>query len=70
MVHKVENGQKLIVFDTLQVEKGMFMTISSQYLFEERGTCCQDHFVSLNLVIITGECHIKEVFVFSQLFKC
>ena len=45
------------------------MLISPENGFEERGASGENHFVSLDLLVIAGEGDIKEIFVFPQFPK-
>jgi len=65
-VHEVEHTEQLLVLDPLQVEEGVLVGVAPEHVPEEWGACGQDDLVSLDLGIITGESHIKEVFFLPQ----
>jgi len=66
VVHEVEHSQKVGVFHAFQVQKWMLMGILPQHAPEEGAARGQDHLVGLDLIIITGQSHVEEVFVFTE----
>ena len=48
----------------------MLMWISAEEILEERTAGGEDDFVGLDLVILTGKSHVKEVPIVPQLPEC
>ena len=67
MVHKVQHSQHILVFNALQIKKWVRVRISLQHRSKERAAGRQNYFVRLQLVSLTGECHVEKVFVVPQL---
>ena len=67
MIHKVQHCQHVLVFDAFQVEERVGVWISLEDRSEEWAACREDNFVGLHLLPLTGQCHIKQVFVLPQL---
>jgi hypothetical protein len=65
VIHEVEYRDKVSILDTLQVQQRVLVLITPQDSTEEGRTSRQDHFVCLQLVILTSKSNIKEIFVFS-----
>merc|ERR1719186_1369397 len=66
VVHEVEHALEVRQLDTLEVDERVLVGVATQDVPEEWATGTQNNFVCINLLIITSEGHIKEVFVFSQ----
>ena len=66
VVHEVQDGLEVSESDAPQIEKGMCVGVSSEHSSEERRARRENNFVRLDLLIITGQSYIKEVFVFPQ----
>ena len=69
MIHKVEDRHKVDVFDALQVQQWMFMTVSFQDSPEEGGAGGENNLVRLDLIVVTGQGDVKKVFVLSEFPK-
>ena len=67
VVHEVQDGLEVSESDAPQIKKGMCVGVSSEHGSEERRARRENNFVRLDLLIITGQSYIKEVFVFPQL---
>ena len=67
VVHEVEDGQEVGVLHPPQVEEGVGVGVPLQNGPEEGRAGREDHLVGLDLLIVTCQGHIEEVFVFSQL---
>ena len=46
------------------------MRILSQDVPEKRGARCQYHLVSLHLIVLTGDGHVKEILIITKLSEC
>ena len=66
VVHEVQDGLEVSESDAPKIEKGMSVRVSSEHGSEERRARRENNFVRLDLLIITGQSYIKEVFVFPQ----
>ena len=66
VVHEVQDGLEVSESDAPQIKKGMCVGVSSEHGSEERRARRENNFVRLDLLIITGQSYIKEVFVFPQ----
>ena len=69
MIHEVEHCHQVDILDTFEVEEGVGVRVLFQDTPKERGASREYNFVCLHLLVITGQGHIKEVFVLSQLPK-
>ena len=67
VIHEVEHSLEVGVTDPLHVEERMLVRVPPENVLEERTAGGEDDFVSVDLFIIAGQGHIKEIFVFSQL---
>ena len=54
VVHEVENGDKVDVLDSFQVEKRVFMPVPFQDGPEEWGAGGEDDLVRLDLIVVAG----------------
>ena len=54
MIHEVENGDKVDVLDSFQVEKRVFMPVPFQDGPEEWGAGGEDNLVRLDLIVVAG----------------
>ena len=66
MVHEVQHRLQVAELDALEVEKGVCMGVLAEDSSEEWRACGEDHLVRLDLLVVAGECHVKEVFVLSE----
>ena len=48
----------------------MLVGVAAQHISEEWRTGTQDHFVSLDLTVITSKSNIEEIFLFTDFFQC
>ena len=67
MVHEVQHTDQVCIFHTLEIEQRMLVPVSPKDSAEEGGAGTEDHLVGLQLLVLTGQGDIKEVFVFTQL---
>ena len=71
VVHEVEDTHQLSVLDTLQIKQRVIVGIFPENVSEEGTAGADDHFMSLDLVIIlTGKRHVKKLFIVSNFSKC
>ena len=54
VVHEVEDGDKVDVLDSFQVEKRVFMSVPFQDGPEEWGARREDDLVRLDLIVVAG----------------
>ena len=59
VVHEVEHGLEVGVLHTLQGEERVLVVVSTENISKVGAAGREDHIVSLNLLIITGQCYIK-----------
>ena len=64
LIHEVEDTDKLLVLDPLEVEEGMLVGIAPHHISEEGRASGEDHFLGIDLGLITGKRHIEKVFLF------
>ena len=69
MIHEVENRLEISELNTFEIQKGMGVRVPAEDGSEEGRAGGEDDFMSLNLLIITCQGHIEEVFVLPQLTK-
>merc|ERR1712183_936699 len=70
VIHEVEHRHQVDILDTFEVEEGVGVWVLFQDTAKEGAAGREYNFVSLHLLVVAGEGHIKEVFVFSQLPEC
>ena len=61
MIDVVQYSLNIRELGALQVDQGVTVGIILQNPLEERRACSQDHLLSLNLIVNSGESHISEV---------
>ena len=69
VVDEVEDGLELSVFDSPEVEERVVVGITAENVSEERTAGRDDHFVSLNLILIRHQSHIEKILFISYFFK-
>ena len=62
----MEREPAYLVFNSLQVEERVLMRVPPQNFSEEGAAGSDDDLVGLQLRILTGESHIKKIFLFPQ----
>ena len=67
IIYKVQHCFQVSELDSFHVDERMTVLNIFQNFLEEVGACSQDHLVSFNLLIRTGEGHVREVFVLFQI---
>jgi len=66
LVDEVQQMDQLGALDPPEVEKGVLMLVLGQHLLEDRATGGEDEFVSLHLIVFTGQSYIAEVLFVAQ----
>ena len=70
MIEEIQHGHQVFRCNTSHVYERMRMFVPLQNVLEERTRDSKNHLVSLHLLtILTGQSHISEVIVFSQVSK-
>ena len=69
VVHERDDGEQLTMVDPFQIKKRVLVRVPFQDGSEERGASGQDHLVSFDLLVLTGQGHVEEVFVVAQFLK-
>ena len=70
MIHEVEDRHQVFILDTFEVEEGVSVRVLFQDAAKEGAAGREYNFVRLHLLVVAGESHVKEVFVFPQLPEC
>ena len=64
MIHEVQDWLEVCVLRTLQ--EGVLVRVLVQEILEEWAAGGRNHFVSLDLLIITSKSHIEEIFIITN----
>ena len=66
VVHEIEDAHQVAVLDALHVEQRMFVPVPPENGPEEGGAGREDHFMRLDLVVVTGEGDVEKVFILAE----
>lgn len=69
MVHEIKNWLEIGELNTFQVQKGMGIKITPKHTPKKGRAYKEDDFVNLNLLIITNQGHVEEIFIVPKLTK-